>query len=163
MANFEVDVDTSQVEQVINSVDFKMRSGVIPARLENKVNNRIVKAQKSKYVSLHDKNNMNSFSRAAKQPSILRNFHYGKLKNGTGTYISNRSFWVGWLEHGALIVPRKEKYCTFVYKGKFHKVNTMVLKAKPIFYNTAEEIWNSTLATDVMNKEMQAIIDRYCS
>ena len=160
MANFEVDVDTSQVEKVINSVDFKMRSGALPAKLENKVNQKIVKAQKSKYVSLHDKNNMNDFSRAAKQPSILRNFHIGKMKAG-GTYISCRSFWAGWLEHGASIVPRKEKYCTFVYKGKFHKVNAMVIQAKPFFYNTAEEIWNSQQANEIMNTEMQKQLDKY--
>jgi len=163
MANFVVDVDTSQVAEALNSVEFKMQSGKIPTYLENKVNTKIVKAQKSKYVSEHDKANLNEYSRTFNQPRILQNFHYGKLKNGSGTYISNRSFWSKWLEYGAEIKPRHKAFCTFVYGGKFHKVHSMTIKAKPFFYNVADEIWNSSLATDTVNKEMQALIDRYCN
>ena len=161
MANFEVDVDTSQVAEALNSVDFKMQSGTIPVKLQNKVNSFVVKAQKKKYKSLHDPKNVNEYARSKNEIPILKNFHYGKTKDKNGTYISDRTFYTRFTEKGANIIPRKEKYLTFKYGGSYHKVKSATINAKPFFYNTADEIWNSQQANEIMNTEMQKQLDKY--
>lgn len=160
MSSFIVDIDTSQIDKALDSVDVKMKKNTIPIKLQNKVNQQVVKQQKKEYKTNHDPNFRNEVARSKNELPILNNFHYGKTKDLSGTYISNRTFYALFIEKGAELKPRNAEYLTFKINGEFKKIKSAKIEAKPFFYNIASKIWNSSEAESIMNVEIQKQLDK---
>lgn len=155
-SNFTIEVDTSEVEAALDSVDMKMPN--ISLKMQMAVNREVVKKQKATYKSLHDPKNTSEY-KGVKIPSILSNFHTGNCKDKSGTYIANRTYYARFIEKGANIKAHEDYLC-FKINGEFKKVKSVAIPAEPFFYNVANEIWGSSKSEQIMNDKMQKELDK---
>lgn len=82
--------------------------------------------------------------------NLAKSFKYKSRDNFSAT-IWNKMFYSGFLEYGAHMVPKREKYLTFKIGDDWVKVKSATIEPKPYFNSTIEGFYSSREADEIMN------------
>lgn len=147
MVFVKIDVDKKQFEKQLGDMDKKMPS--IAKKMVNKVNTLIKKeARKNMRARKFNK---------SKEDGIYKNL-YSTAKKDFEAIVGIRriAFYSAFVERGAHIKAKNNKYLTFKINDKFVKVKSVIIPARPFLKPAVDMFWNTGRA----NKEMEAVFQK---
>lgn len=165
MVDFKIDsIDSKDVSKKLEGTTVKMPSIIIKMQLA--VNRNAIKAAKLRFKSLYDSRN-HAYNLKPDMKNILQSFKTYKSKySNTESLIRNLAFYSVFLEKGATLKPKNQKFLTFIGTRKdgtkgFIKIEGATLPAKPFLEPEVKKEWNSDNAVYTQEKVLQKALDNY--
>lgn len=154
-----VEIDYKQLMKELNEFDKEMPNSA--RKLMRAVNNEVKK---------QIRRGARSRGYLARKPMSWGDAGYSKNlfsfanKDYTGKIMMGKNaFQYTFIEYGANVQPRHEKYLTFKIGDQFFKSKGFVLPAEPLIYPIANSIWGTNKASEIMEKKMQELMDKQFS
>jgi len=164
----EFNIDTKSIEKALENTTLKLDSIII--KMQKAVNKAVIKDAKARFKSLFNAKNHNRYTltnATAENASgknakpILSNFKNTKGREKRTTWILNNAYYAGFLERGAVINAKKAKWLTFKIGGKWVKVKSVTLSARPFIKPAVEAFWNTSKSVEIQEKILQAELNKY--
>ena len=153
-------VDEKEVAEKLKGT--KLRISQVLFKMQTAVNRVVIKKAKSNFSARFSTKPQNGFVLRGELKKLSTNFKTMKNQQVKGaTQIKNLSYYAKFLEFGANIQAKKEKYLTFKVNGEWKKVKSVSLPAKPFLGPAVQEVWNSDEAKKIQEQVLQKTLDAY--